>query len=91
MGLGSGLLVKMGVDNVLKKAGFKEGTWQTEVMDTSTARQQGIDIYVTTSEFARNLMDTGAKVVVVFNLFSEPEIEKGLVPVYKDVLKNKKE
>jgi galactitol-specific phosphotransferase system IIB component len=91
MGLGSGLLVKMGVDNVLKKAGFKEGTWLSEVLDTSTARQSGIQIYVTTSEFARNLMDLGAEVVVVKNLFSETEIEAGLVHVYKKVLKNHKE
>lgn len=91
MGLGSGLLVKMGVDNVLKKAGFKEGTWLSEVLDTSTARQSGIQIYVTTSEFSRNLMDLGAEVVEVKNLFSETEIEAGLVPVYKKVLKNYKE
>jgi galactitol-specific phosphotransferase system IIB component len=91
MGLGSGLLVKMGVDNVLKRAGYKEGTWSTDVLDTSTARQPDIDIYVTTSEFARNLMDTQAKVVVVFNLFNEKEIEEKLVPVYKEVVKNKKE
>ena len=91
MGLGSGLLVKMGVDNVLKRAGYKEGTWKTEVLVTSTARQQGIDIYVTTSEFARNLMDTPAKVVTVMNLFNEKEIETALLPTYANVLKNKKE
>lgn len=91
MGLGSGLLVKMGVDNVLKAAGFKEGTWQCEVMDVSTARQVGINIYVTTSEFSRNLMDTGPEVVEVKNLFSEKEIAEKLVPVYKKVIKNHKE
>jgi PTS system ascorbate-specific IIB component len=91
MGLGSGLLVKMGVDNVLKRNGYKEGTWNCEVLDTSTARQQGIDIYVTTSEFSRNLMDTPAKVVEVKNLFNEKEIEENLIPVYKEVVKNKKE
>jgi galactitol-specific phosphotransferase system IIB component len=91
MGLGSGLLVKMGVDNVLKRAGFKEGTWLCEVLDVSTARQTGIDIYVTTSEFADGLKTTPAEVVTVFNLFKEQEIEEALVPVYKEVLKNKKE
>ena len=91
MGLGSGLLVKMGVNKVLKNAGYKEDTWQCEVLDVSTARQPGIDIYVTTSEFATGLMDTPAKVVTVLNLFSEKEIEKALIPVYKEVLENKKE
>ena len=91
MGLGSGLLVKMGVDNVLKAAGYKEGTWQCEVLDVSTARQPGISIYVTTSEFSRNLKDLGAEVVEVKNLFSEKEIAEKLVPVYKKVVKNHKE
>lgn len=91
MGLGSGLLVKMGVDNVLKAAGYKEGTWQCEVLDVSTARQPGINIYVTTSEFSRNLKDLGAEVVEVLNLFNEKEIAQKLVPVYKKVVKNHKE
>jgi len=91
MGLGSGLLVKMGVDNVLKAAGYKEGTWQCEVLDVSTARQPGIQIYVTTSEFSRNLKDLGAEVVEVMNLFNEKEIAQKLVPVYKKVVKNHKE
>lgn len=91
MGLGSGLLVKMGVDNVLKAAGYKEGTWQCEVLDVSTARQPGINIYVTTSEFSRNLKDLGAEVVEVMNLFNEKEIAQKLVPVYKKVVKNHKE
>jgi galactitol-specific phosphotransferase system IIB component len=91
MGLGSGLLVKMGVDNVLKRAGYKEGTWLSEVMDTSTARQPGVHIYVTTSEFSRNLKDLGAEVCEVKNLFNEKEIEAVLVPAYKKVLKNYKE
>ena len=91
MGLGSGLLVKMGVDKVLKKAGFKEGTWLCEVLDISTARQIGIDIYVTTSEFADVLKTTSAEVVSVFNIFKEQEIEEALIPVYKEVLKKKKE
>ncbi|MCD6356080.1 MAG: PTS sugar transporter subunit IIB [Anaerolineaceae bacterium] len=91
MGLGSGLLVKMGVDKVLKRAGYKEGTWLCEVLDISTARQSGIDIYVTSKEFADSLMDTPAEVVTVFNLFKEQEIEEALIPVYKEVLKKKKE
>ena len=90
MGLGSGLLVKMGVDNVLKRAGYQEGTWRSEVLDVSTARQQGIDIYVTTNEFADTLRDTPAKVVTVLNLFNESEIEAALVPVYKEVVETKK-
>jgi PTS system ascorbate-specific IIB component len=86
MGMGSGLLIKMGVDNILKKAGYREGTWICEVCDVSTARQTGIDIYVTTSEFSRNLKDTPAKLVEVKNLFDEKEIAKGLIPIYKELV-----
>lgn len=89
MGLGSGLLVKMGVDNVLKRAGYKEGTWRAEVLDISSAKQQGIDIYVTNSEFADRLRETPAEVVCVRNLFDEKEIEEALIPVYKEVLEKK--
>ena len=91
MGLGSGLLVKMGVDNVLKRAGYEEGTWLCEVLDISTARQQGIDIYVTTKEFSEVLRTTDAKVVEVFNIFKEDQIEEALIPVYKKVVEKKKE
>ena len=91
MGLGSGLLVKMGVDNVLKRNGFKEGTWLCEVLDVSTARQTGIDIYVTTKEFSETLKTTGAEVVEVFNIFKEDQIEEALLPIYKKIVEEKKE
>ena len=91
MGLGSGLLVKMCVDRVLKKAGCKEGTWISEVLDTSTSRQTGIDIYVTTIEFAHNVEDMPSKLVIVKDMFNEQQVADGLLPVYKEVLKNIKE
>ena len=86
LGMGSGLLVKMAVDNVLKRNGFEDGTWLSEVLDVNTASKQVIDIYLTTREFATKLRDTPAKVVTVINLFNEKEIEEALVPVYKEVV-----
>lgn len=85
MGLGSGLLVKMGVERVLKRGGFSEREFSVDVADISTARQAGTDIYVTTAEFAKQIGDVNAKVVEVFNLFSEKEIEEKLIGPYKEV------
>ncbi len=38
MGLGSGLLVRMGVERALKKAGYKENLFSVETTDISTAK-----------------------------------------------------
>lgn len=85
MGLGSGLLVKMGVERVLKRNGFDEREFSVEVGDISTARQHGVDVYVTTSEFAKQIGETEAKMIVVDNLFNEDEIEERLIEPYKEV------
>lgn len=84
MGLGSGLLVKMGVERVLKRNGFPESEFLIEVADISTARAFPTDIYVTTAEFARELGQVKAKIVEVHNLFSEKEIEAKLIEPYKE-------
>ena len=89
MGLGSGLLVKMGVERVLKRNGFSEREFSVDVGDISTARQVGIDMYVTTEEFGRQLQDLGVPVVEVFNLFNEQEIEEKLIEPYKAVREKK--
>jgi PTS system ascorbate-specific IIB component len=89
MGLGSGLLVKMGVERVLKRNGYDEREFSVDVGDISTARQVGIDMYVTTEEFGKQLRDLGVPVVEVFNLFNEQEIEEKLMEPYKEVRKKK--
>ena len=85
MGLGSGLLVKMGVERVLKRKGYDQREFSVDVGDISTARQVGIDLYVTTEEFAKQIGDIGVPVVQVFNLFSEDEIEEKLIEPYNQV------
>lgn len=85
MGLGSGLLVKMGVERVLKRNGFDQREFSVDVGDISTARQIGIDIFVTTEEFKRQMGEMNVPIVEVFNLFSEDEIEEKLLEPYKQV------
>jgi len=86
MGLGSGLLVKMGVERVLKRSGFDEREFSVEVGDISTAKSLWPDLFVTSTEFGPRLRDSqSAPVVEVHNLFDEKEIESVLVPVYMDL------
>ena len=92
MGLGSGLLVKMGVERVLKRNGFDEREFVVEVGDISTARSIKPDLFVTSTEFGPRLKEAqDARVIEVHNLFDEKEIEGVLVPVFRDILENKKD
>jgi galactitol-specific phosphotransferase system IIB component len=86
MGLGSGLLVKMGVERVLKRSGVDEREFSVEVGDISTAKSLWPDLFVTSTEFGPRLRDSqSAPVVEVHNLFDEKEIESVLVPVYREL------
>jgi PTS system ascorbate-specific IIB component len=90
MGLGSGLLVKMGVERALKKLGFDPKDMNIEVADISTAKAVWPDIFVTSTEFATRLRGEKAPVVEVHNLFDENEIGEKLGPVFKQVLEQHK-
>jgi galactitol-specific phosphotransferase system IIB component len=85
MGLGSGLLVKMGIERVLERHGFGRKDFRVEISDISTARAMRPDIFVTTSEFAKSLREVDAKIVTVKNLFDENEIEEALLDTFKEV------
>lgn len=89
MGLGSGLLVKMGIERVLERNGFSKKEFRVEVADISTARSMNPDIYVTTSEFAKSLREVEAEVIVVKNLFNESEIEEALLDIFKQIYEKK--
>jgi PTS system ascorbate-specific IIB component len=92
-GVGSSLLVVMGLQNVLKKNGYDERDFQFEQADLTTGRgmANSCDILVTTPAFENNVDKDGPPVVYIKNLFSEAEIEEKFMPVLKKVLKNKKD
>lgn len=90
MGLGSGLLVKMGIERVLEKNGISRKEFQVEVADISTARSMRPDIFVTTSEFAKSLREVDAEVITVKNLFDENEIDAAIMDVFKKIQNEKK-
>ena len=85
MGLGSGLLARMSVERVLQRNNIRDNEYDVEVSDVGSVKRQGVDIYVTTSEFAPNL-EWAKNLVLVKNLFDEKEMEKALMPVVHEVL-----
>jgi len=89
MGLGSGLLVKMGIERVLERHGYGRKDFRVEVADISTARSMSPDIFVTTSEFAKSLREVDAEVIAVKNLFDEDEIEEALLDVFEKIHQSK--
>ena len=91
-GIGSSLLVVMGIQRILKKNGYDERDFQFEQADTQTGKGLAAtaDIIVTTPAFENAVDKDGPPAVFIKNLFSEPEIEEKLMPVLKKVLANKK-
>ncbi len=85
MGLGSGLLARMTVERVLKRNGIRDNEFDVEVNDVGSVRRQGVDIYVTTSEFAPNIQSWATHLVLVKNLFDEKEMDRVLMPVYREI------
>ena len=91
MGLGSGLLVKMGIEKVLENHGYKpQDDFLVEVADISTARATFPDIFVTTSEFAERLGEVDAEIITVKNLFDKKEIEEKILDTFMKVYKKNK-
>lgn len=90
MGLGSGLLVKMGIERVLERHGYGRNDFRVEIADISTARSMSPDIFMTTAEFAKSLRDVNAEVLTVKNLFDESEIEATLMDVFERIHNEKK-
>jgi galactitol-specific phosphotransferase system IIB component len=76
-------------DRVLKRQGIKDSDVDVEVADIGSARRPGVDIYVTTNEFASNVKAWAPRLVVVKNLFDENEMERALMPIFKEVMASK--
>ncbi len=91
MGVGSSLLVKMGIERVLARHGYNERDFEYEQADLQTGR--GIanfsDLIVTTPAFESSLDKNGTPYVLINNLFSEKEIEEKLIPVVEQIMQKK--
>jgi len=73
MGLGSALLLRMTIEDVLKEAGIKA---KVETADIATARGPAVDLIITSAQLAPQLGDVPAKVVIIHNFFDKDEMRE---------------
>ena len=92
-GVGSSLLVVMGIQSVLKKNGYDERHFQFEQADVQTGvgMARFADMIVTTPAFVNSVEKDGPPAVFIKNLFSEAEIEEKMMPVLKKIIAKKKD
>lgn len=76
MGLGSSLMLRMGVEKVLEQEGI-EGT--VEVSDVSSAKGERADIIVAAPEIAEQLEGHSAEVIAIINMADKNEIKEKIV------------
>ena len=76
LGMGSSLILKMNVEDVLNEVGVKA---DVEHSDVSSARSENCDYIVTTTELAQSLEGSKGKIVICNNLIDKNIIKKSLV------------
>ncbi|MGB9880308.1 MAG: PTS transporter subunit IIC, partial [Anaerolineae bacterium] len=89
MGLGSGLLLRMSAERVLKRHGIKDSDIDIEVADIGTAQRLDVDIFITTPEFAPRCRKWAKRLVVIKNVLDDKEMEHALMPVFNEVAASK--
>lgn len=72
-GLGSSLVLRMTVDEVLQKYNIKAETFCS---DADTAVGQNYDLVITSGEMERLFKDVGVPVIVIDNFLSPDEVEE---------------
>lgn len=75
-GLGSSLIAKMAIDDILLEAGLEASI---DTADGTSALGQKCDFYVTTKQFADLLKDSGSPVVAVSNFVNKEELKTKLM------------
>ena len=81
LGQGTSLILRMTVEDVLRKMGIQADVENTDV---SSANSVNADLIVLSQDLANTLGDVNADVVVVNNYFDEDEVEAALRTVIKD-------
>ncbi len=75
-GLGSSLIAKMAIDDIMQEAGYSA---KIETADGGTAKGMKCDFFVTTKEFADRLSGTGIPILVVTNFVNKAELKEKLL------------
>jgi len=85
MGLGSSLIAKMNIDEILKEMNIRA---TVETCDVGSIRSEKADLYVTTRELAANIpAENAAKTVILTNFVKKDEIRKAMEPVLRNYIK----
>ena len=82
-GLGTSLILRMTVDEVLKKHQIKAETF---CVDADTAVGQNFDIVITSQDMQRLFKDSDKPVVVIDNFLSTDEVEEKALPVIQKAI-----
>lgn len=82
-GLGTSLILKMTVDEVLSRHQISAETF---CADSDTAPGENYDIVITSDEMERLFKENDKPVVVIENFLSAEEVEKKAIPVIIDVI-----
>lgn len=75
LGMGTSLILKMNVENILKENNVNA---KVEHLDVSTAKSTNADLIVTSNELVKNLEGHKAQIIVIKNFFDKEEILKAL-------------
>ena len=79
MGLGSSLIAKMNIDDILRDMGIRA---TVETCDIGSVNSERADIYVTTRELAANIPKEHVdKTVILTNFVKKDEIRRAMEPV----------
>lgn len=80
MGLGSSLIAKMNIGELLKEMKIKA---TVETCDVGSIRSEKADYFVTTKELARNIpAENSGKTIILTNFVKKDEIRKAMEPIF---------
>jgi len=82
MGLGSGLVLKMTIEKVLKDLNIKA---RVSVADVVSAKSEKADLIVTSSEFEGSFRGSGLKVITVKNYVDANEMKEKIKSALEDL------
>lgn len=84
MGMGSSLILKMNIDDILKKNKIEA---EVEACDLGSVSGLKFDFAVTTNELKSQLEDRGYKIVCVNNVIDKKAIEEKILDAIKNLNK----
>lgn len=87
MGFGTSMMLKLFIDDILKKEGIKA---ETIPWDLGSFKGQQVDIVVAPTDMAMHLKSTKARVVLIRNLVDKKEISEKVMQAVQEYLAAKK-